>query len=123
MLQNYFFSAVIFPHLIGAVMYLFRGEFGFMLYTGDFRWEKTSRRAQIGKTMLLNALKNEKIDNLYLDNTYCNPSYSFPSREVAAQQVHVLLPQFFFFSLLFQNINFLFVNIAIQLTFNFQDIR
>lgn len=71
-------------------MYLFRGEFGCMLYTGDFRWEVKSKRAQIGRTMLLNALQSEKINILYLDNTYCNPSYSFPSRAVAAQQVHAL---------------------------------
>jgi len=68
-------------------MYLFRGEFGSMLYTGDFRWEVTCKIAEVGKTMLLGALKNDKIDTLYIDNTYCNPSYSFPSREVAAQQV------------------------------------
>ncbi|GJW90908.1 5' exonuclease Apollo [Tanacetum coccineum] len=74
-------------HCPGAFMYLFRGEFGVMLYTGDFRWEVSSEIAQMGKTMLLNALKNDKIDTLYIDNTYCNPSYSFPSREVAAQQV------------------------------------
>ncbi|CAL5394425.1 unnamed protein product [Camellia sinensis] len=71
----------------GAVIYLFRGEFGCMLYTGDFRWETTSKRAEIGRSMLLSALGNDKVDILYLDNTYCNPSYSFPSREVAAQQV------------------------------------
>lgn len=68
-------------------MYLFRGDFGCMLYTGDFRWETTSRRAQIARDVLLKALKNEKLDTLYLDNTYCNPSYCFPSREVAAKQV------------------------------------
>lgn len=68
-------------------MYLFRGEFGFMLYTGDFRWETTSQRAQSARNMLLKALKNEKLDTLYLDNTYCNPTYAFPSREVAARQV------------------------------------
>lgn len=69
-------------------MYLFRGEFGCTLYTGDFRWERTSERAQNGRTMLLNALKDLQLDMLYLDNTYCNPTYSFPSREVAARQVH-----------------------------------
>ncbi|GMP54292.1 hypothetical protein CsSME_00019507 [Camellia sinensis var. sinensis] len=74
-------------NLTGTVMYLFRGEFGGMLYTGDFRWETTSKRAEIGRSMLLSALGNDKVDILYLDNTYCNPSYSFPSREVAAQQV------------------------------------
>ncbi|KAK1437921.1 hypothetical protein QVD17_03721 [Tagetes erecta] len=74
-------------HCPGAVMYLFRGEFGVTLYTGDFRWEVASEITQMGKNMIANALKNDKVDILYIDNTYCNPSYSFPSREVAAQQV------------------------------------
>ncbi|VFQ60363.1 unnamed protein product [Cuscuta campestris] len=69
------------------VMYLFRGEFGYMLYTGDFRWEAMSDRALIGRAMLLNALKDVNLDYLYLDNTYCNPAYAFPSREVAAKQI------------------------------------
>ncbi|XP_075503235.1 uncharacterized protein LOC142540759 [Primulina tabacum] len=74
-------------HCPGSVMYLFRGEFGCMLHTGDFRWEKSVVGANNGRTMLLDALKNHKLDALYLDNTYCNPKYSFPSREVAARQV------------------------------------
>lgn len=69
-------------------MFLCRGEFNCLLYTGDFRWEATCTRAEIGRTILLNALKDDAVDILYLDNTYCNPSYSFPSREVVAQQVH-----------------------------------
>ncbi|CAH9094780.1 unnamed protein product [Cuscuta europaea] len=81
------FLAIDAYHCPGAVMYLFRGEFGCMLYTGDFRWEETSDRALIGREMLLNALKDVKLDYLYLDNTYCNPAYTFPSREVAAKQV------------------------------------
>ncbi|EOX99251.1 DNA repair metallo-beta-lactamase family protein, putative isoform 1 [Theobroma cacao] len=74
-------------HCPGAVMFLFRGEFGCLLNTGDFRWEKNSERAKLGSEMLLNALQDDVVDVLYLDNTYCNPSYEFPSREVAAQQV------------------------------------
>nr|DAD23114.1 TPA_asm: hypothetical protein HUJ06_024577 [Nelumbo nucifera] len=74
-------------HCPGASMYLFQGEFGCVLYTGDFRWEATSERAKLGKDKLLNALGNDKVDLLYIDNTYCNPFYSFPPREVAAQQV------------------------------------
>lgn len=72
-------------------MFLFRGDFGCLLYTGDFRWETTSARAKLGRNMLLNALKDSAVDLLYLDNTYCNPSYDFPPREVVAQQVFLLV--------------------------------
>ncbi|XP_048232246.1 5' exonuclease Apollo isoform X2 [Ricinus communis] len=74
-------------HCPGAVMLLFRGDFGCLLYTGDFRWEATSERGKIGSNMLLNALKDDSVDILYLDNTYCNPSFDFPPRHVAARQV------------------------------------
>ncbi|ERM98376.1 5' exonuclease Apollo [Amborella trichopoda] len=74
-------------HCHGAVMFLFRGEFGCELHTGDFRWETTNDKEIPGKEMLLEALKGDKVDILYLDNTYCNPSFSFPPRHVAAQQV------------------------------------
>lgn len=68
-------------------MLLFRGDFGCLLYTGDFRWEMSSERANKGRIALLNALEDNTVDVLYLDNTYCNPSYAFPSREIAARQV------------------------------------
>ncbi|KAK0588564.1 hypothetical protein LWI29_002689 [Acer saccharum] len=76
-------------HCPGAVMLLFRGEFGCLLYTGDFRWEKSSDRAKTGTTTLIKALKDNVVDILYLDNTFCNPSFDFPSRQVAAQQIWV----------------------------------
>ncbi|XP_068658605.1 uncharacterized protein [Aristolochia californica] len=74
-------------HCPGAVMYLFQGELGSFLFTGDFRWETESQRAQQGKNVLLNALNGRKLDFLYIDNTYCNPSFCFPSRDIAAKQV------------------------------------
>ncbi|CAN6457820.1 unnamed protein product [Victoria cruziana] len=74
-------------HCPGAFMYLFRGQFGSVLYTGDFRWEIEDMKAVEGKNILLNALRDERLDLLYIDNTYCNPSFSFPPRKVAAQQV------------------------------------
>lgn len=74
-------------HCPGAVMFLFRGEFGHVLYTGDFRWETTGERFVKARNMLVDALNGAKVDVLYLDNTYCNPAYCFPTREVAAQQV------------------------------------
>jgi len=63
----------------------FRGEFGCLMYTGDFRWEVDNERAKDARSRLLNVLKNETADVLYLDNTYCNPSFDFPTQEVAAQ--------------------------------------
>ncbi|KAL0560016.1 hypothetical protein IC582_000405 [Cucumis melo] len=74
-------------HCPGAVMLLFRGDFGCLMYTGDFRWEMSSERANKGRIALLNALEDNTVDILYLDNTYCNPSYAFPSREIAARQI------------------------------------
>ncbi|KAK3445986.1 hypothetical protein EUGRSUZ_A01754 [Eucalyptus grandis] len=74
-------------HCPGAVMYLFSGDFGSLLYTGDFRWETTSEKASRSRDMLVKALDGSRVHALYLDNTYCNPSYSFPSRRDAAQQV------------------------------------
>lgn len=74
-------------HCPGAVMFLFRGYFGCLLFTGDFRWELGSERAREGGITLLNAIEDNAVDVLYLDNTYCNPSFAFPSRDVAAKQV------------------------------------
>lgn len=76
---------------IGAVMFLFRGDFGCLLYTGDFRWETTDERVKRGRSMLLDALKEVRVDILYMDNTYCNPAFDFPPREVAAKQVNYKL--------------------------------
>jgi len=71
-------------------MLLFRGDFGCVLYTGDFRWEAGCEKARIAKNMLGVALKEHDgdVDVVYLDNTYANPTYDFPTRSVAAQQVH-----------------------------------
>ncbi|KAL1362917.1 hypothetical protein AAHE18_03G114000 [Arachis hypogaea] len=83
------FIAIDACHCPGSVMLLFRGEFGCMLYTGDFRWEVGCERAAKAKEMLAGAIKDDKVDVVYLDNTYCNPIYDFPNRQVAAQQIWV----------------------------------
>lgn len=88
----------------GSVMYLFRGEFGSMLYTGDFRWETNSDKTQSGKNQILSILEGDKLDIVYLDNTYCNPLFSFPPRDVVAQQVHF----FRYFNLCFPLLLFIF---------------
>lgn len=72
-------------NLVGSMMFLFRGDFGCFLYTGDFRWDADP--SDEARTILVDAIHEFPVDILYLDNTYCNPIYSFPSRQVAAQLV------------------------------------
>ncbi|CAJ1979016.1 unnamed protein product [Sphenostylis stenocarpa] len=75
-------------HCSGSIMLLFRGDFGCVLYTGDFRWEATCERAANARHVLRHALQNVPVvDVVYLDNTYSNPIYDFPPRHVAAQKV------------------------------------
>ncbi|KAG8055167.1 hypothetical protein GUJ93_ZPchr0001g29432 [Zizania palustris] len=71
----------------GSLMYLFRGDLGCMLNTGDFRWERGCERARAAKKALLEALAGDTVDVLYLDNTYCHPSLNFPPRPIVAEQM------------------------------------
>ena len=67
-------------HCPGAVMFLFDGYFGRILYTGDFRYEPwMSVDTPLGDVA--------DIDVLYLDNTYNCSACSFPSRAVATTMV------------------------------------
>ncbi|KAK9225873.1 hypothetical protein WN943_010918 [Citrus x changshan-huyou] len=43
-------------------MPLFREAFGCLLYTGDFRWEASNERAEIGRNTLVKALKHDVVD-------------------------------------------------------------
>ncbi|XP_010499219.1 PREDICTED: 5' exonuclease Apollo-like [Camelina sativa] len=79
------FMAIDAHHCPGSVMFLFRGDFGCFLYTGDFRWDADA--ADEARNTLVDAINESPVDILYLDNTYCNPIYSFPSRQVAANLV------------------------------------
>ncbi|CAA7013986.1 unnamed protein product [Microthlaspi erraticum] len=79
------FMAIDAHHCPGSVMFMFRGDFGCFLYTGDFRWERDA--AEEARTSLAGAVNEFPVDILYLDNTYCNPIYSFPPRQVAAHLV------------------------------------
>ena len=66
-------------HILGSVMFLFKGYFGNILHTGDMRWSphliKTNH-------MLFNPDSSLKcpIDELILDNTYCDPIFKFPTQ-------------------------------------------
>ena len=67
-------------HCPGAVMYLFDGYFGRVLYTGDFRYEPWMSV----DTPLVDVTD---IDVLYLDNTYNCSACCFPARSVATTMV------------------------------------
>lgn len=70
-------------HCPGAVMFLFQGKFGNILYTGDFRY--TPRILE--NPILSPIIRNKELSVLYLDNTYAAPSCIFPTREEALKEV------------------------------------
>lgn len=69
-------------HCPGAAMFLFEGQFGRILYTGDFRYS-----GPMLNDINLDSLCSASIDVLYLDNTFCDPRCIFPSREKAIIEI------------------------------------
>lgn len=65
--------------IIKSPLLILQGDFGSILYTGDFRFEKCFKS--------INQLPKE-VDVLYLDNTYCSEKYmNFPSRIDALEKI------------------------------------
>ncbi|XP_039213491.1 protein artemis [Crotalus tigris] len=66
-------------HCPGSVMFLFQGENGTVLYTGDFRLA----RGEVARMELLHSGSRVKdIQSVYLDTTFFDPKYyQIPSRE------------------------------------------
>ncbi|XP_053572476.1 protein artemis [Bombina bombina] len=66
-------------HCPGSVMFLFQGQGGTVLYTGDFRLAQ----GEVARMELLHSGNRVKdIDSVYLDTTFCDPKfYQIPSRE------------------------------------------
>ena len=66
-------------HCPGSVMFFFEGDFGNILYTGDFR----------ASPQVLDACAHltDKVDILYMDNTYSSPKFMFPSREECTENI------------------------------------
>eukprot|EP00079_Xenopus_tropicalis_P023238 XP_012815478.1 PREDICTED: protein artemis isoform X2 [Xenopus tropicalis] len=66
-------------HCPGSVMFLFQGNSGTVLYTGDFRLAK----GEVARMELLHSGNRVKdIESVYLDTTFCDPKYyQIPSRE------------------------------------------
>ncbi|EDV28172.1 uncharacterized protein TRIADDRAFT_21698, partial [Trichoplax adhaerens] len=73
-------------HCPGAVMFLFEGYFGCILYTGDFRYDD-QLHLQPGFP------QSKQVDQLFLDNTYCNPKAQFPTRHDAFQIILNIIQQ------------------------------
>uniref|UniRef100_A0A8D0FT44 Protein artemis n=1 Tax=Strix occidentalis caurina TaxID=311401 RepID=A0A8D0FT44_STROC len=66
-------------HCPGSVMFLFEGENGTVLYTGDFRLAK-GEAARL--ELLHSGTRVKDIQSVYLDTTFCDPKfYHIPSRE------------------------------------------
>ncbi|EFJ25145.1 hypothetical protein SELMODRAFT_100130 [Selaginella moellendorffii] len=84
-------TAIDADHCPGAVMYVFHGEFGCVLHTGDFRWNNDRCTLEERKEALREAIGGAQVDFLYLDNTFCNPLFCFPSRNAAATRVIELI--------------------------------
>jgi len=74
-------------HCPGAVMFLFQGFFGCILYTGDFRYCKEITDHPI--------LKSVAVDVLYLDNTYCQVGLQFPTRKEAFGETLNIVQEYF----------------------------
>ncbi|KAJ8047553.1 Protein artemis [Holothuria leucospilota] len=66
-------------HCPGSVMFLFEGDAGNVLYTGDFRLKKTD---VAGIEALHSGTEVKPLESLYIDTTFFDPKVMFiPSRE------------------------------------------
>uniref|UniRef100_A0A8C3IMQ2 Protein artemis n=1 Tax=Chrysemys picta bellii TaxID=8478 RepID=A0A8C3IMQ2_CHRPI len=66
-------------HCPGSVMFLFQGQNGTVLYTGDFRLAKGEAARM---ELLHSGTRVKDIQSVYLDTTFCDPRfYQIPSRE------------------------------------------
>ncbi|XP_065066985.1 protein artemis-like isoform X2 [Rhopilema esculentum] len=76
-------------HCVGSVMFLFEGQKGAVLYTGDFRMKK----GDIKRIECLQTNKIvKKISELYIDTTFCTPSIQWlPSREESKESIISLM--------------------------------
>jgi DNA cross-link repair 1B protein len=79
-------------HCPGAVMFLFEGYFGSILYTADFRVHRTMLDETLPVLLSEKTTgKRRGVDVLYLDNTYCDPRCSFPTQRDATNWIVELM--------------------------------
>lgn len=72
-------------HCPGAVMFIFEGYFGKILYTGDFRY--------YDDFFIKNSKQLVNTDILYLDNTYCGKGCDFQSVESATAEIFSIIKE------------------------------
>ncbi|KAK4326663.1 hypothetical protein Pmani_002822 [Petrolisthes manimaculis] len=77
-------------HVPGAVMFLFQGYFGNILYSGDMRWYPEL----VEDPVLREVVVSRQLDRLYLDNTFSAPYCTFPSRQKAKQELFTIIDSF-----------------------------
>ena len=70
-------------HVPGSVIFVFRGFFGNVVYTGDFRYTPE----MLKNPCLSQLMAWEDIDTLYLDNTYFFSDCTFQSRSDVIEKV------------------------------------
>jgi predicted metal-dependent RNase len=76
-------------HCPGSAMFLFHGDFGTVLYTGDFRYDEVEMKAAFGSLV-------GQIDRVVIDATFGRPSMRFPSKSQSCNMlvdlIQTLLP-------------------------------
>jgi len=69
-------------HCPGSVMFLFDGEFGKILHTGDFRWDDAMQTA-----LPLAEVAMVGINRLYTDATFAHPKVRFPPKHLSISRL------------------------------------
>ncbi|CAL4154133.1 unnamed protein product, partial [Meganyctiphanes norvegica] len=77
-------------HVPGAVMFLFQGYFGNILYCGDMRWYEDL----LENPILRSVVEAKELDIVYIDNTFCADYCVFPSREGATKQIFDIIDSY-----------------------------
>lgn len=81
-------------HCPGSVMFLLIGEFGRILCTGDFRYERlkdTSPEGQPKSKINFDILNEGAIDRVFLDTTHWRTVEKLPSRKQLTQEIIKLM--------------------------------
>ena len=94
-------------HCPGAVMFLFEGVFGRILYTADFRCDANMLESFRSRSLVdvvvdsCNPCSLGAVDVVYVDNTYFDKAVQFPSKEEATEEIFKIIERHPFRQVLF----------------------